>query len=500
MDTTPCVLHLLDLADDAVSVRTFDDRIVYWNKGAERLYGWTVDEARGQRSRELLETQFPKPLAEIEEYFLKHGHWHGELLQKKRDGQPLTVASRWTLEHDRSGRPQHILEIGSDISRRLELEEHFYHSQKMESVARLAGGLAHDFANFLRVIAGRTDRITAALAPEDRLREDLDVIRKTTDRAATLTRQLLAFGRRQPVRPQLIDLNTLLVNMDRLLRRLIGDEVQVIAKLADEAGVVRADPGLLEQVVVNLIINAREAMPSGGSLTIETGRVDLDMKYVARHASLVPGVYAMLAVSDTGCGMDEEVQSRMFEPFFSTKHWGTGLGLSTAYSIVKQFGGSIWVSSEVRVGTTVKVYLPIAVQAPAPSPVAFDLSQLGGGETVLLVEHDEGLREALGETLRTHGYTVIEAANSAEALRLAEAHSTAIGLLVADAVELPAEDVAPTVSRLHSGLKTLYMSGYAGTAEISRRIFEPGCNFIRKPFTQLEFISKVQEILAGPRQ
>jgi CheY-like chemotaxis protein len=373
----------------------------------------------------------------------------------------------------------------------------------MEAVGQLAGGVAHDFNNILTAILGYADLLAEGLPAEDQRREDLDEIRKAAQRAAALTRQLLAFSRKQVLEPQALDVNVLVDNMDKMLRPILGENVEFRAIAAPQLHAVRADPNQIEQVILNLAINARDAMPKGGKLTIETANVDLDEHYAARHATVVPGPHVMLAVSDTGTGMDAATQARLFEPFFTTKDpgRGTGLGLATVYGIVKQSGGSIWVYSELGQGTTFKIYLP-AFDAPAErigKPSA-PLLGLMGTETILVVEDDEQLLHVAHRALEARGYTVLTAGRGDAALDTARRHGGPIHLLLSD-VTIPDMDgraLAATLRKERNDLRVLYMSGYADQAIVHHGVLDAAVAYLPKPFTTEAIARRVREVLDVP--
>ncbi len=427
---------LLDLASDAILVLDPDDRILSWNRGAERLYGWAAGEAVGRHVGELhcrghLAEQEPARLAVAE-----RGEWAGELPHVAKAGQPLTVESRWTLVRDAAGGPKATLVINTDVTERERLGAQLRQAQKMEVIGRLAGGVAHDFNNLLTIINGYSDLLLQSLPPTDPSRELLTEIQQAGERSAGLTRQLLAFSRQQVVSPRVLSLNGVVTDAEKMLRRIIGEDVRVAINLDPNLGSVKADPGQIEQVLLNLTVNARDAMPTGGKLTIETRNVHLDETYTRTHVDARPGPHVLLSVSDTGCGMTPEVQARIFEPFFSTKREkGTGLGLATVYGIVKQFGGHINLYSEGGVGTTFKVYLPRTGGAvEGVEPRSGVRTPPRGTETVLLVEDEDGVRALTRHVLVGCGYTVLEAATGNEAVQLAARHSTPISLLVTDVV------------------------------------------------------------------
>src|SRR5204863_9100596 len=366
------------------------------------------------------------------------------------------------------------------------LEEQFREAQKMEAVGRLAAGVAHDFNNLLTAILGTTDLMLEDLSPDDPDREGLHDIRSASERAAVLTRQLLTFSRQQVVSPQVLRLNDLILELEKLLRRLLGEDVAIRVAVAPDCGGVRADPGQLEQVIVNLAVNARDAMPNGGRLTLETKNVDLDADYPTDRVTIPAGRYVMLAVTDTGTGMDAQTKARIFEPFFTTKPVGkgTGLGLATVYGTVKQFGGYIWVDSEPQGGTTFRIYLP-EVQEAAPQPGAAVASVAGdGSETVLLVEDEAMVRTLARKALEAHGYQVLEAGAAPAALELSERHVGPINLLLTDVVMpgMSGRELAHRLLELRGTLRVLYMSGYTDDAVLRHGVLEEGMAYLQKPF------------------
>jgi PAS domain S-box-containing protein len=386
-----------------------------------------------------------------------------------------------------------------DITRRKQLEEQLLQSQKMEAVGRLAGGIAHDFNNLLTTINGYSELTLRQLAPGDPLHNNVEEIRKAASRAASLTSQLLAFSRRQVLQPKVLDLNAVVSDTGKMLRRLIGEDIELVTILDSEAGRVKADPHQIEQVLMNLAVNARDAMPDGGQLIIETMNVELDEEYAGQHISIRPGPYVMLAVSDTGDGMDEETQSRIFEPFFTTKERGrgTGLGLSTVYGIVKQSDGYVWVYSEPGRGTTFKIYLPRVeeeIEAIEPSAAPTDL--LWGTETILLVEDEEGVRKITREALELNGYRVLEAAGGAEAQVICKLHEGRIDLMVTDMImpQMSGRELAERLASLRPEMKVLYISGYTENAVLQQGL-EAGMAFLQKPFTLEALTQKVREVL-----
>ena len=416
----------------------------------------------------------------------------------RRDGTLIWVETLMSVTSWRHGTA--LLATFVDVTERKRLEDHLRQSQKMEAIGRLAGGVAHDFNNLLTVISGRAQ--IELLRPElsGPSRRNIDLIAEAASRASTLTKQLLAFSRKQVLQPRVLDVDIVVARMEPLLRRLIGEDIDLVTATEPGLGRVRADPGQLEQVVLNLAVNARDAMPRGGRLTVETANAELDEAYARQQADVHPGPYVILAVSDTGVGMDAETRAHLFEPFFTTKGVGegTGLGLATVYGIVKQSGGHITAYSEVGRGTTIKIYLPRVdaaseVRGAEPEPVVLRR----GSETVLLVEDDEAVRELTREVLEMQGYTVLAVADAGEAPRVLEGASRPIHLLVTDVVmpRLSGRELTERLRSLRPGLKVLYISGYAGTAVVHHGVLDPGTPFLQKPFTPDALLRSVRKVL-----
>jgi len=401
----------------------------------------------------------------------------------------------------KDGRPLKAQVVAQDISERKKLEEQLLQSQKMEAVGRLAGGIAHDFNNLLTIISGYSQLSLSALEEGEPFRESFEQIQKATERAAALTRQLLAFSRRQIMEMRVLDLNTVLRDLEKLLRRVIGEDIELITILSEDLGRIKADHGQVEQVILNMAVNARDAMPAGGKFILETSNVELDEEYARSHIAVTPGPYIRLSVSDTGAGMSMEVRERIFEPFFTTKEQGkgTGLGLSMVYGIVKQSGGNIWAYSEVGRGTTFKIYLPRldeAIDSPKLDSGPHEI--LRGSETVLLVEDEEAVRTLARKTLESWGYSILEASNGHEALRVVQEHpERTIHLLLTDVIMpgMSGRDLAEHLIRLLPELKVLYMSGYTDNAIFHHGVLDPGIHFLQKPFSPQFLLQKVQEAL-----
>ncbi len=423
-----------------------------------------------------------------------------EIALRSRDGGAVHVLVSATGLFSERGQLATIRGQLYDLTAHKQLEEQLSQSQKMEAVGRLAGGIAHDFNNLLMVIGGQTGRLLEQLPETEPLRRNAEAIAAAADRAAGLTQQLLAFSRRQVLSPQVLSLNTVVRNIYGMLERVIGEDITCVLSLSEEIESVKADPGRIEQALLNLAVNARDAMPEGGTLAISTSIVELDEVYSRQHIGSRPGRFVMLAVSDTGCGMDPETRTRVFEPFFTTKEVGkgTGLGLSMVYGIVKQSGGYIWVYSELGLGTTFKIYLP-ATEAPAetlqPRPVP---SVPTGTETILLVEDEDGVRELLEEILTAQGYHVLAASRGVEALQISELVDEEIQILVTDVVmpQMSGHELAMRLRARRPALRVLYLSGYTDDAIAHHGVVEVDASFLQKPFTRAALATKVREVLA----
>jgi PAS domain S-box-containing protein len=420
---------------------------------------------------------------------------------KRKDGTGMVVRVSGRAVSD-GGKGKAFELFAEDVTERRALEQQLRQSQKMEAVGRLAGGIAHDFNNLLMVISGYSEFLLDRLGPEPALRGPAQEIASAAGRATSLTRQLLAFSRKQMLAPKILDLNGVVTENLKMLTRMIGEDIDLVMVPAAGLGTVRADAGQIEQVIMNLAVNARDAMPAGGKLTIETSNVSLDEEYARFHAPLRPGNYVMLAISDTGAGMDSETQSHIFEPFFTTKGpKGTGLGLSTVYGIVKQSGGYIWVYSEAGRGTTFKIYLPrVAETVESPAQIAVPAESVAtepGTETVLLVEDEANLRYLARQYLEKQGYRVIEAADGAVAMQIAVAHEGVIHLLLTDVIMpgMNGRELAQRISEIRPNVKVLYMSGYTENVIGRDGTLDAGVRLLQKPFTLRDLKSKVREVL-----
>ncbi len=443
----------------------------------------------------------PEEHTRLIDEFRRVGRMDGiEVKWKRKNASPITVriSGRAVSNADE---PADVLEaIAEDVTERRLLEDQFRQAQKMEAVGRLAGGVAHDFNNLLMVISGYTEVILGHLDLNHPLHEKARAIQLASDRATTLTRQLLAFSRKQMLELKIVDVNAVVQDMERLLRPLIGENIELITRLAPDAGCTRADAGQLEQVLMNLVVNSKDAMPGGGQIVIQTRNITLDDAYRGEQTFIHPGHYVLLSVGDNGAGMDRETQSRIFEPFFTTKEKGkgTGLGLSTVYGIVKQSGGYVMVHSDIGRGTTFNIYLPRgeeAAEAHGAAPAS--RTAVGGSETVLLVEDEESVRQLVRETLASKGYNVLEAENGQSGLAIAAAHAGTIDLIITDVVMpgMSGRELADQLVAARPEVKVLYLSGYTEDTIVSEGTIESGKAFLQKPFTLQSLSRKVREVL-----
>jgi PAS domain S-box-containing protein len=480
--------------------------VTSWNPAAERLFGWTADEVTGQ----IPPFVDPPHLSEFREKLQRTEQ--GELIsglerqRRRKDGSQVDVAV-WTAPlRDAGGSISATIMAIGDISERKKLEEQLRHSQKMEAVGRLAGGVAHDFNNLLTVINGYGHMMLDSLPPDDRLYTHAEQIVKAGNQAAALTTQLLAFSRRQMIQPKPVDLNRLITNLEKMLRRVVGEDVALYTLLSSDLASINADTNQMEQVLINLVANARDAMPRGGALTIATKNITLDQSLSCEGSEIPAGAYVEMAVSDTGEGMDADTRSHLFEPFFTTKERGkgTGLGLSSVYGSVRQNGGGIVVWSERGSGATFRIYLPqlcgpATNDKPEPAPAAITC----GNETILLVEDEVPLRHMLEETLSQAGYRVLEASDGTDAIRKWEKHAASIDLLLTDVV-MPLVNGRQLARRLTSvapQMRVIYMSGYADDVIAYHGILDAATTLVQKPFSPSALLHKLREVLdAGKPQ
>jgi two-component system cell cycle sensor histidine kinase/response regulator CckA len=494
----------IDQAGESIVITDTTGAILYVNPAFERVTGYSRAEAIGQNSRLLKSGKHNRAFYEALWATITAGQvWQGRLVNRKKDGSLYTEEATISPVRDERGIIINYVAVKRDVTRELQLEEQYHQAQKMEAVGRLTAGVAHDFNNILTAINGFSEMISMELSPDDPLQDPVKKVLSSGRRAAGLVRQLLAFSRKQIVKPVVLDLNEVIANVDKMLRRIIGEDIALQTIPAPGLWLTQADPVQVEQIILNLAVNARDAMPNGGKLIIETANATLDETYAAGHLGTQPGEYVLLVVSDTGTGMTDDAKSHLFEPFFTTKELGrgTGLGLATVYGIVKQSGGDIQVYSEEGVGTAFKVYLPRAEEA-APLPVRPRVAQAipPGDETILLVEDSAEIRDLVRQLLQKQGYTVLEAQSSQEGLRVAADFSGTIHLLLTDVVlpDASGKVLAEELSELRPGLKTLYMSGYPDNTIAHHGVLDAGIAFLQKPFNPVALARQVRAVLDAP--
>jgi PAS domain S-box-containing protein len=499
---------LFDNASDLVCATTLDGSFLYVNAAWHQAMGSSDESLLIRRFPELLH---PESLDRYHEVLARaragETLGHVDLVLLTSTGAPLTLEGNISCTTSDGGPPQ-VRGIYRDVTERKRVEEQLRRAERMQAAGRLAGGVAHEVNNMMTGVIGFSEFLMRSLEPTDPRRTEVAEIIKAGTRAADVTRQLLAFTRQQFLRPEKLSINTVVHDLEKMLRRVLGEDHRLELALAPEAGEIRADRGQLEQVLVNLMLNARDAMPARGRVTIATAVVELDDAYAQRHdgVTLARGQYTQLSLSDTGVGMDRDVQARIFEPFFTTKPvgQGTGLGLSTVYGIVKQSDGFVWVYSETGLGTTFKIYLPRVGTAHTPSlPADRTPATRGGAETILIVEDEDLVRTLASRSLRERGYRVIEAHQGTDALRRLEADPGGIDLVITDVVmpEMGGRELARRLAGLRPSLPVLFISGYTGEDVIQRGLLEPGAPFQQKPFTPDGLARKVREMLdAMPAQ
>ncbi len=497
---------VFESAADALLIFDFDGTIMEANPAACSIYGYSHEDIIGLSGKDIVHPDYYHMFESFKNQVKTTGQFFAESVDVHKDGSTFDVGVRGAI-FTFKGKP-HLLAVVRDITERKQaerekqtLEEQLRQSVKMEAIGRLAGGIAHDFNNMLAIIQGYADLMLKSMSDDDRHRADVESIRTASKRAAILTRQLLAFGRQQTVQPRVMDLNEVIADTDSMLRRIIGEDIELITIPGKDLWNVKIDPSQIEeQVILNLAANAREAMPSGGKLTIEISNITLDEDYAAMHAEVTPGDYVMLAVSDTGIGMTEEVMSHIFEPFFTTKETtkGSGLGLSIIYGIIKQSGGHIEVSSKPGKGTTFRIYLP-RVDTPAETARGREPGPLPRGTEIILVAEDEPLvRDLACRILREQGYTVLEAGNGREALLTAGKYADGeIHLLITDVImpHMSGKDLADHIKEKHPDIKVLFVSGYTNNTVTHHGVLQKGVNFLAKPFTSGQITRTVRRVL-----
>jgi len=495
---------VVESSDDAIIGRLLDGTVTNWNTAAQRIYGYSASEIVGKPTSVLFS---PAHLAEIAEMLekIKRGEIvkRSDAIRMRHDGNELHVALTHTPIKNTEGRVIGISTVARDITESKRLEQQLRKVQKMESIGLLAGGIAHDINNLLSVILGYSEILLESIPHDSKMHSQCEEIKKAGDRAASLTGQLLAFSRQQALAPKILNLNEVVAETEKMLRRLIGENIDVRTTLDPTLGNVKADPGQIGQVIMNLVVNARDAMPEGGKLVIETSNAVLDDEAAVRHPPLSAGRYILLTVSDSGIGMDEETQTHIFEPFFTTKEIGkgTGLGLSTVYGVVKQSGGTVWVYSELGHGSVFKIYLPRVDEATLqslPTELATHLSR--GTETILLVEDEDSVRKLTQSLLEDAGYKVIEARSGDEALEVTARNSGPIHLLLSDIVMpgMNGPDLGERLAVTNPEMKILYMSGYTSTFANYNKLIDRCVKLIQKPFSRPTLLRTLREVLESP--
>jgi len=493
---------IIDSSEDAIIGKGLDGIITSWNKGAERIYGYTPEEALGKHISFLVPSDRPDEIPEILEKVARgESVEHHESERVTKDGRRLDVSISVSPLRDAKGDVIGASAIARDITAQKRAEGQLHQSQKMEAIGRLAGGVAHDFNNILGIIRACTEFLRDRIGSTAESSPYVENIKKAIERGSSLTRQLLAFSRSSAIQPRVLDLNERLKDVSKLLRPLMGDDVEILVVSKSPAAVVEADPGQLDQIVVNLAVNARDAMPRGGKFILETGTAKFDEAFAEQHQAMAAGKYVLLAISDTGTGMDEATVSRIFEPFFTTKETGkgTGLGLATVYGIVKQSAGHILVYSELGHGTTFKIYLPSAdhkVGLESKQEVE-TVSPKRQGASILLVEDDETMRSLTRQVLENHGYTVLEADDGKSALEWAESHPGSIDMLLTDVVmrRMSGPELVDRLSASHPNLKVVYMSGYTGELMAEREVLKRGITLLEKPFSRAALLNTIHATL-----
>ena len=492
--------ELLENTKDILFTLDLEGNVTFLNKSAEDVLGWSRSEARQINIKSLVAPEHLNLCSQMMQRIVNEEPLqHFEICMLRKDGRKvlLQVSARLICSN---GRKEGVQGIARDVTERRHLENMVQQTQKLEAIGRLSGGLAHDFNNLFCVISGHVELMSERLESDHPAIRNLAQIKKAVDSASSLTRQLLAFSRKQVFHPRVLDLNGVVLETQKLMGRLVGGHIELFTSLNPQLGHVRVDPVQMEQVLLNLVLNARDAMPASGKLTIATSNVDLEEGARSKRAIVPAGNYVVLSVTDNGCGMDEETQSRIFEPFYTTKELGkgTGLGLASVYGIVKQSGGFIWVYSEPGQGTTIKVYLPRVDNSPAPLPFENSSTEARrGSETVLLVENAESLRTLAKEFLKSSGYAVLDAENGKEALRIASAFAGTIHLLLTDVIMpgMGGKQLAEQLTSLRPAARVLFMSGYSNDGIVQSGILTSEAPLLEKPFTREILLRRVRQVL-----
>jgi two-component system cell cycle sensor histidine kinase/response regulator CckA len=497
---------LIEKVPEIVWLATLEGQIIFMSPKVQAVCGFSAADLVAAPASFWFDRIHPSDRAGVQREFAQlatYGGYEAEYRWQRKDGAWIWIHAQAVVALEQDGS---VVAEGTfqDITTRKHLEDQVRQSQKMEAIGRLTGGVAHDFNNLLAIILGNGRLLLDDLAEQDPRREDADAILEAGNRAAALTRQLLMFSRHQVVRPECLEVNKIVRGVDKMLCRIIGEDVELRLQLADHAGNVMADAGELEQVIMNLVVNARDAMPRGGHVTIDTTNVTIDAEYAGLHPGITAGRYVVLSVTDTGCGMDQETKRRAFEPFFTTKDKanGTGLGLSTCYGIIRGCHGHISVYSEVGVGSVFKVYLPLHECLPSGRARGETRGDVHGTESVLLIEDDDQLRKTIRRVLESRGYTVIDTNGSAEAIEYCESHQDHIDLVLSDMVMpgMSGPETVEIIQQHRPGAKVLFMSGYSDHAVFRDRSAQGQVNFIQKPFMPQDLALKVRQVLdSSPR-
>jgi PAS domain S-box-containing protein len=493
---------IIDSSEDAILSKSLDGTITSWNRGAERMYGYAPEEAIGKHISLLTPSDRPEEIAEILRKIARGERIeHHESVRVTKDGRRLDVSLSVSPLRNAAGDVVGASVIARDITAQKRSEGQLRQAQKMEAIGRLAGGVAHDFNNILAIINSCTEFLRDRIDPASEPSLYVENIKKALDRGTSLTRQMLTFSRTSAIQPRVLDLNERLREISKLLRPLLGDDVEILIVPRTSSAVIEADPGQIDQIVVNLAVNARDAMPRGGKFILETGVTRFDEDFADQHQAMAAGKYVLLAVSDTGSGMDEATASRIFEPFFTTKEAGkgTGLGLATVYGIVKQNGGNILVYTEPGQGTTFKIYLPSAEHkiGLGSKPETESVSPKRHGTSILLVEDDEIMRSLTRKLLEEHGYAVFEADDGKSALEWVDSHPDQIDLLLTDVVmrRMSGPELVERLNASRPKLKVVYMSGYTGELMANREVLKPGVTLLEKPFSRTALLNTIHATL-----
>jgi len=501
---------LAERLSDVIWTKDLTEKTTYVSPSSRLLIGYTPEELMDLSMEQFFTPNslklFREKLSEELELELsgqkdRSREWTLELEFKRQDGSLIWVENKISFLRDDQGHPIGLVGITRDITQRKEMQAQLLQAQKMEAVARLAGGVAHDFNNFIMAIMGYSDILMGALKPDDPLHRYAEDIMSAAERASNLTRQLLAFGRQQVLHPRVLDLNRLIADLQKMLSRLLPEDIELLISLAPELQNIKADPGQIEQVLLNLVVNAKDALPKGGKIEIETEQVYVDEAHAHNHPEVKAGVYIQQKLTDNGCGIAPAVLDRIFEPFFTTKEGtkGTGLGLATVYGIVKQSGGFIQVHSQVGKGTSFEIYFPAVLGVEtAKAKLVAPVGQFKGGETILLAEDEDILRELIAESLRSYGFIVLKASNAGEALLIAERYDGPIQLLLTDVVMplMSGIELAKRLQQSRPELKVLFMSGHLESGTVQEDLLAKEIPYIAKPYRAGNLVQRIREILS----